>query len=210
MTRVGILGGSFNPAHGGHRRLSLAALHRLRLDAVWWLVSPQNPLKRQAGMAPFVARLASARAVARHPRIRVTDIEAGMRTRFTADTLAKLVHCHPHIRFIWLMGADNLAGFHRWERWRALAHTLPIAVFARPGYVGDALRSPAASWFGARRHRAAGAARWPEWPTPALVVLPMRLDPRSATAIRAAEPGWAERLAHPRVDRPPANPRTPD
>jgi nicotinate-nucleotide adenylyltransferase len=119
---VGLLGGSFNPAHGGHRRMSIAALSRLKLDAVWWLVSPQNPLKPVAGMAPLAARLASARAAARHPRIRVTAIEAELGTQLTVDTLQALKRLYPQVRFLWLMGADNLLQFHRWAEWLSLIH----------------------------------------------------------------------------------------
>lgn len=194
---MGLLGGSFNPAHGGHRHVSVEALRRLGLDEVWWLVSPQNPLKQAAGMAPLAARMASARVAARHPRIRVTDIETRLGTRFTADTVAALVRRCPHIRFIWLMGADNLAQFHRWRDWRRLARTVPIAVLARPRYMGEALGAPAMAWLGRWRHASARARAWREWELPAIVMLDIRMSPLSATAIRARDPDWAAAVPHP-------------
>ena len=140
MTRIGILGGSFNPAHRGHRAITLAAIDALALDEAWWLVSPGNPLKDAArDMAPLAARLASARAMARRAPIRATDIETRLHTRYTLDTIRKLKRRYPKNRFIWLMGADNLAEFHRWKNWRQIAREVPIAVIARPGYDGRAL-----------------------------------------------------------------------
>src|SRR5690606_10326285 len=132
--RVGLLGGSFNPAHAGHRHISLEALRRLKLDEIWWLVTPQNPLKPVCGTAPLDRRVAAARRVADHPRIRVTDIERRLGTRYTADTLAALTARFPRTRFVWLMGADNLAQIHRWRHWTRIFHTVPIAVLDRPTY----------------------------------------------------------------------------
>lgn len=197
MSRIGLLGGSFNPAHRGHRRVSLAAKRALALDEVWWLVSPGNPLKPTSGMAPLPARLASARRVARHAPIRPTAIEKRLGTRYTIDTLRKLVRLYPQHRFVWLMGADNLAEFHRWRNWRGIARTVTIAVIARPGYDSRALASPAMGWL--RRHaRPAGQARrWTMWSLPALVRLRFRPDPTSATAIRAADPAWHRRVIPP-------------
>jgi len=131
--KIGLLGGSFNPAHEGHVAASLLALRRLKLDCVWWLVSPGNPLKDAATMASLAERLASAREVARHPRIMVTDMEARAGTRFTYDTLQVLKRRAPTCHFVWLMGADNFIGFHRWKRWREIAALVPIAVIDRPG-----------------------------------------------------------------------------
>lgn len=190
---VGLLGGSFNPAHGGHRRMSLAALKRLGLDEVWWLVSPQNPLKPVAGMAPLAARLASARTVARHPRIRVSAIEAELGTQLTIDTLQALKRLYPQVRFVWLMGADNLLQFHRWANWRDIARTVPIVVMARPLYVGRSQSAPAMAWLRHQRHK--NPAAWRNWPLPALTFVNLGLDPRSATAIRQADPDWAEDYA---------------
>ncbi len=197
MKAVGLLGGSFNPAHAGHRHVSVEALRRLGLDEVWWLVSPQNPLKNAAGMAPLDVRVASAGAVANHRRIHVTDLELHLGTRFAVDTVAALQRRYPRVRFIWLMGADNLAQFHHWSRWRGLAARVPIAVLARPGYMERALTAPAMAWFGRRRHASALARRWREWRLPAIVVLDIRMSPLSATAIRRADPDWALRRLSP-------------
>src|SRR5688500_16493385 len=133
MKRIGLLGGSFNPAHRGHRRISLAALDALGLDEVWWLVSPGNPLKAGKDMAPFEARLESAKAMARRAPIRASDFELRAGTRYTIDTVRELIRRHPRDCFIWLMGADTVAQFHHWKAWRNIAKTLPIAVIARPG-----------------------------------------------------------------------------
>jgi nicotinate-nucleotide adenylyltransferase len=194
VKRIGLLGGSFNPAHSGHRAISLDAIRALGLDEVWWLVSPGNPLKPEAGMAPFATRLASARTMARHAPIRVTDIEQRLRTRYTVDTLAKLTRGFPRYRFIWLMGGDNLAQFDQWRRWRDIAREVPIAVIARPGYERSARASPAMSWL-RRSVRPAGQAKnWTRWRLPALVLLRFRLDPTSATSLRAADPAWHRRF----------------
>jgi nicotinate-nucleotide adenylyltransferase len=197
MKRVGLLGGSFNPAHRGHRRISLGAIRALGLDEVWWLVSPGNPLKPAAGMAPLAARLASARAMARHAPIRATAIEARLGTRYTVDTVRALQRRHPHVRFVWLIGADNLAQFHRWRDWRGIARAVPIAVVARPAYMGVALAGPAMAWLRRFRRRPEQARRWTMWRLPALVLLRFRLDPSSATSLRAADPDWARRFLPP-------------
>ncbi|MGI4949349.1 MAG: nicotinate (nicotinamide) nucleotide adenylyltransferase, partial [Janthinobacterium lividum] len=126
VRRVGLLGGSFNPAHVGHRAITLAAIRALALDEAWWLVSPGNPLKTgRADMAPLAARLASARRQARRAPIRATDVETRLGTRYTVDTLRALVRRYPRTRFVWLMGEDNLAQFHRWRDWRGIARTVP-------------------------------------------------------------------------------------
>jgi nicotinate-nucleotide adenylyltransferase len=142
--RVGLLGGSFNPPHPGHRATSLLALKRLRLDAVWWLVTPGNPLKDTRGLPPLDERLSAARRVARHPRLIPTGIEARLRTRYTVDTLRALCRRYPGVRFVWLMGADNLRQFHRWKGWRAIARLMPMAVIDRPGSGLKATQSRAA------------------------------------------------------------------
>lgn len=189
---TGLLGGSFNPAHGGHRRVSLFAAEALGLDAVWWLVSPGNPLKPKAGMAPLAARLRSANQQARRAPIVPTAIERELGTRYTADTLAKLVRRYPKRRFIWLMGADNLAQLHRWKDWRRIARTMPIAVVARPGYDAAAMTSPAMAWLRRYRVPAASIRKRGQWSAPVLVLLRFDPDHRSATAIRRANAGWAE------------------
>ena len=193
MTIIGLLGGSFNPAHGGHRRISLFAMEALGLDAVWWLVSPGNPLKPKAGMAPLAARLASARRQARRAPIVPTAIERELGTRFTIDTLRKLARRYPRCRFVWLMGSDNLAQFHRWRDWRGIARTMPIAVIVRPGYDGPARASLAGAWLGRYRRSAASLRNRAGWSAPALIHLRFDPDPRSATAIRRADPQWASR-----------------
>jgi len=198
MTRIGILGGSFNPAHRGHRAITLAAIDALALDAAWWLVSPGNPLKDAArDMAPLPARLASARAMARRAPIRATDIETRLHTRYTLDTIRKLRRRHPKNRFIWLMGADNLAEFHRWKNWRQIAREVPIAVIARPGYDGRALAAPAMGWLRRFQRRTDHAKSWTTWRLPALVLLRFRPDPTSATGLRAENPLWFRHVAGP-------------
>lgn len=191
---TGLLGGSFNPAHGAHRRISLFAARALGLDEVWWLVSPGNPLKPAKGMAPLPLRFASARREARRAPIRVTALERELGTRYTADTLRKLQHRWPRRRFVWLMGADNLAQFARWKDWRGLARRMPIAVVARPGYDAPALASPAMAWLGSYRVSAASIRNRTRWSAPALVLLRFDPDRRSATAIRQADPHWATAL----------------
>jgi nicotinate-nucleotide adenylyltransferase len=194
VTLIGLLGGSFNPAHGGHRRISLQALKALQLDEVWWLVSPGNPLKEQAGMAPFESRYRSALAAARISPIRVTGIERQFGTRYTIDTLRALTRGFPQHRFIWLMGADNLAQFHKWREWREIAKLVPIAVVTRPGYDGDAHAARCMGWL-RRFVRPAGQANiWTKWRPPALVLLNSPPDPTSATALRAADPDWHQSL----------------
>ena len=195
MSRIGLLGGSFNPAHAAHRRISLFAMRALALDEVWWLVSPGNPLKPVEGMAPLPVRLASARAMARRASIRPTAIEAAIGTRYTVDTLRAIIRRYPRDRFIWLMGADNLAQFDRWRDWRGIARALPIAVIARPGYDASAHRATAMGWLGRFVRPAMGAKRWTNWSLPALVLLHTVPDPTSATARRAADPDWRVRFA---------------
>ena len=194
---TGLLGGSFNPAHGAHRKITLFALSALGLDEVWWLVSPGNPLKPLTGMAPLAARVRSARAMARRAPIRVTAIERELATRFTVDTLRALKRRYPERRFVWLMGADNLAQFHRWKDWRAIARSMPIAVIARPGYDAQALASPAMAWLRRYRLPATGLKNRQEWSAPALIALRFDPDPRSATELRQADPDWAERFSGP-------------
>ena len=181
---VGLLGGSFNPAHAGHRHLSELALKRLGLDEVWWLVSPQNPLKPEAGMAKLAERLGSAAALCRHPRMSARDVEARMGTRYSADTLALLKRRFPRVRFVWLMGADNLIQIPRWEQWGEIFRTLPVAVFARPPYSLRALSGIAAHRFAGWRWREQSARRLARAKPPAWVFLHTRLERTSATSIR--------------------------
>ena len=192
---TGLLGGSFNPAHRGHRRISLFALRRLGLDEVWWLVSPGNPLKPATGMAPLAARVAAAREQARRAPIRVTAIERELGTRYTVESLRALLRRYPRRRFVWLMGSDNLAQFHRWKDWRGIARTMPIAVIARPGYDAAAMASPAMAWLGRYRRRPEALKDPAKRSSPALTLLRFDPDPRSATAIRSADPHWHRRFS---------------
>ena len=182
---MGILGGSFNPAHAGHLHISRLALKYLQLDEVWWMVSPQNPLKNSDGMAPFAERLAGARAIAHHPGILVTDIEQRLHTRFTADTLARLAACFPRTRFVWLMGADNLAQISRWQNWPRIFNLVPIAIFDRAPYSFDALGGKAAHAFARFKLRDRDAGSLVERKPPAWTFFHTRLHPGSATSIRA-------------------------
>lgn len=192
--RIGLLGGSFNPAHGGHRRISQFCLDALELDSVWWLVSPGNPLKSAKGMAPLKARYMSALKQARRSRIVPTTIEQQLGTRFTVKTLKALQNRYPNKQFIWLMGSDNLAQFHRWKDWRTIARTMPIAVIARPGYDQRAMTSPAMAWLRRYRASAASVSMKGQWSAPKLVTLRFDPDPRSATALRRADPDWAKQF----------------
>ena len=194
MARIGLLGGSFNPAHSGHRHISLEAIHALGLDELWWLVSPRNPLKAEArDMAPYSTRLGSADAMARRSRIRVSDVEQREGTRFTVDTVRRLKRRHPHHQFIWLLGSDNLPNFHFWRDWRGLAREVPIAVIRRPGYDSSAHAARAMGWLRRFVHPSSQAKQWTEWSAPAIIFLRLPPNPTSATAIRAHDPHWHRR-----------------
>ena len=181
--KIGLLGGSFNPAHEGHRHISLLALKHLQLDQVWWLVSPQNPLKDPTGMAPLTRRLAGAKALARHPRIRASDLESRLGTLYTVDTLAAMRRRWPGHAFVWLMGADNLVQLPRWHRWSEIVEMVPMAIFNRPGQGHRALAGAAAARFAGNRVR--NPAALPNAAAPAGCFLFTRLHPASSTAIRA-------------------------
>ncbi len=181
--KIGLLGGSFNPAHEGHRHISLLALKQLQLDQVWWLVSPQNPLKALDGMAPLDQRLAGAKAMASHPRILASDLESRLGTRYTVDTLARLRRRWPQHAFVWLMGADNLVQLPRWRRWQEIVEMMPMAVFNRPGESHRALAGPAAARYAS--HRVRRPAELPLAPAPAWCFLFSRLHSASSTEIRA-------------------------
>lgn len=185
MRAIGLLGGSFNPAHDGHRHISLSALKRLNLDAVWWMVAPRNPLKDTADLAPFQTRVEQARAVARHPRIQVTAIERKIGTIYTVDTLSVLVRRFRDVRFVWLMGADNLVQISNWEQWPRIFALVPIAVLVRPSYAFKAQASIAARRFARSRVSEARAAGLAWRKPPAWVFLHIRPHPASATSIRA-------------------------
>ncbi len=182
--RIGLLGGSFNPAHAGHLAMSAYALKRLGLDQVWWLAAPQNPLKSGKGMAPFSARMKQARKIAVHPKIIITDLEAQFGTRYTVDTLRVLKKRFPRARFVWLMGADNLQQMPRWHKWPVLFQSVPVAVFRRPGYAvgrgsGKAAQRFDRAWLPARRAGQLAQLRAPAW-----MVLDNAMNNLSATAIR--------------------------
>ena len=162
---------------------------------MWWLVSPGNPLKPKKGMAPLAARLAAAKLQSRRAPIRATAIERQLGTRYTVDTLLALRRRYPKREFVWLMGADNLAQFHLWKDWRRIARIMPIAVIARPGYDDDAMASPAMAWLRRYRVPPAGLKTRGRWSAPALVLLRFDPDPRSATALRRADPDWASRFS---------------
>ena len=194
MARIGLLGGSFNPAHGGHRHISLEAMRALGLDEVWWLVSPGNPLKEGAkDMASFEARFASAERMARGTRVRVSDFEQRAGTRFTVDTVRLLKRRHPEHRFIWLLGSDTLPNFHKWRDWRGLAREVPIAVIRRPGYDSAVHAACAMGWLRRFVHPPGQVSHWTEWSAPAILFLRLPPDPTSATAIRAQDPSWYRR-----------------
>ena len=186
--RIGLLGGSFNPAHAGHLHISLEALKRLGLDEVWWLVSPQNPLKSDDGMEPLPTRVARARQLARHPHIRIEAPELMLGTRYTLDTVQALKRAYPHAQFVWLMGADILPQLVDWAGWRDLFAAVPIAAFARPGWGYAALAAPAPRTFERFRLQATEARRLATCEPPAWCFIPSRLDNHSATAIRAVRP----------------------
>jgi len=187
--KVGLFGGSFNPAHDGHAHVAETALRRLGLDRVVWLVSPQNPLKDARDSAPLADRMASARAAAAHaaagPAMVVSDFETRVGTRWTVDTLRALTARHPGVRFVWLMGSDNLATFHRWRGWTDIMRMMPVAVIARPGSELDSRTAPAAARFAAARVPASKARLLPGLEAPAWTYLTAPLNPRSSTALRA-------------------------
>ncbi|MGZ2412702.1 nicotinate-nucleotide adenylyltransferase [Sphingomonas sp. F9_3S_D5_B_2] len=202
MARIGLLGGSFNPAHRGHRRISLEAMRVLGLDEVWLLVSPGNPLKDGAAdMAPFEGRLESARRIARRAPLRVSDFESREGTRYSVDTVRRLKRRYPGDRFIWLMGGDSLPDFHKWRDWRGLARELAIAVISRRGYDRSAHAARALGWLRWFVRPPSQAERWTEWSAPAILFLRLPPDPTSATAIRAHDPNWHRRLDPSRTGR---------
>ena len=149
--RIGLFGGSFNPPHEGHRLASMIALSRLQLDCIWWLVTPGNPLKINDGLPPLHQRMEAARRLASHPRIKITDIEAAIGTRYTFETLWWLKQRCPGVDFVWIMGADNLANFHRWQRWREIASLVSIAVIDRPGSTLKAMHGKGGEYLARQR-----------------------------------------------------------
>ena len=183
--RIGLFGGTFDPPHEAHLAASLLALKRLALDRVWWLVTPGNPLKDTRGLAPLDERVSAARELARHPRIDVTGVEAEIGVRYSYDTIRHLVSRCPGVRFVWIMGADNLRTFHRWQKWRGIADLVPIAVIDRLGPSLYAAGSVTAQALGRRRIPESEAASLPNRRSPAWVFLHGLKSPLSSTALRA-------------------------
>lgn len=187
---VGLLGGSFDPAHAGHAHISREALKRFGLARLWWLVSPGNPIK-QHGPAPLALRMARARAVMQDPRVTITDIESRLGTRYTAQTLRALQACYPGVRFVWLMGADNLAQFHHWQDWRQIMMSVRVGVLARPGDRISARMSPAARLFSSSRIAGRASHLLARTEAPAWCFVNVPMVAQSSSAIRAAG-GWQE------------------
>jgi nicotinate-nucleotide adenylyltransferase len=186
--RIGLFGGSFNPAHNGHRAVALYARKRLDLDWIWWLVSPQNPLKDAGDYRDYDERLETARRIARHPRFIVSDLEARLATRTTAETLKALAPQLRRARFVWIMGADSFADLHHWNDWTDIPKAIPLAILARPGFSMRALESPAALRYESRRIGSENARDLPGASPPAWCFIPMPLRPESSTAIRKRHP----------------------
>lgn len=182
--RIGLLGGSFNPAHHGHRLISVEAMKRLQLDAVWWLVSPQNPLKSAEDMATLESRLKSARETADHPRIWVSDLERQLGTQYSIDTIQRLQRRFSSRQFVWLIGADNMVQMPAWRHWRDIFAAIPVAVFTRPSYSQRALAGLASERFRKARLKERSAALLAVTAPPAWVFLHTPLEPISSTAIR--------------------------
>lgn len=181
--RIGLLGGSFDPAHEGHVHITENALRRFGLDRVWWQVSPGNPLKEH-GPAPIARRIAAARDLMQHPRVDVTDIELRLGTRMTADTIAELQRLYPAVRFVWLMGSDNLVQFDRWDRWQEIAQRVPLGVLARPGTRLAARRSRTAQILRQSRLPEEKAQLLPVMTPPAWVLLNLPMSSLSSSSIR--------------------------
>ncbi|WP_406600759.1 nicotinate-nucleotide adenylyltransferase [Microvirga rosea] len=182
--RIGLYGGSFNPAHAGHRLVSTLALKRLGLDRIWWIVTPGNPLKDPGELASTAQRAQEARAVAAHPRIDVTVFEEAIRARYTIDTLAYLKRRYPGVRFVWIMGADNLADFHRWRGWRRIAAMMPMAIIDRPRWTLRAMSSRAALSLSHARVPEREARALADRPPPAWIFLHGPRSPLSSTELR--------------------------
>ncbi len=184
--RIGLFGGSFNPPHSGHALVSRTAMRRLELDQVWWMVTPGNPLKNIYELAPLETRVHLAAACANDPRVTVTAWEAWLGTAYSAQTVAALKRRRPDLKFVWVMGADNLSTFHRWQNWRAIIDSVPVAIVDRPGAELAALSAPAARTYARFRVPEEQAATLPGGPTPAWTFLHTPRDPASSTALRRA------------------------
>jgi len=182
--KIGLLGGSFNPAHDGHRHISLEAIKRLKLDAIWWLVSPQNPLKSSKDMAPQAERYQSALKASHHPRIIPVTLESDLKTKYTAQTLKKLMAHFPATNFVWLMGADNLHQFHKWDKWKTITKTMPICILDRPPYGNTVKQSIAGATISKYKIPENKAHELCLLKAPAWSILHIPLNPLSATDIR--------------------------
>ena len=193
--RIGLFGGTFNPPHAGHLLVSRIAMARMKLDRVWWIVTPGNPLKENAGLPTLASRMAAARTLADHPRIDITGFEAEIGTRYTYDTIEYLARRCPGVDFVWMMGADNLAQFHRWQRWRDIAMLTPIAVIDRPGSTLKAAHSRAGQFLSRYRLREGDGALLPGGPTPAYLFLHGPRSELSSTELRRAGAGLAAPLS---------------
>ena len=187
--RVGLFGGSFDPAHDGHVHVAETALKRLRLDRVIWLVSPQNPLKRGRGPAPLARRMVGAQALAQGPSMIVSDVESRIGSVYTLDTIRILQARFPGVRFVWLMGSDNLENFHRWRGWTDIMRMMPVAVIARPGSMLESRAAPAARRFAGYRVSSDEARMLPMMQAPTWTYLTAPLNLSSSTALRAAAAG---------------------
>jgi nicotinate-nucleotide adenylyltransferase len=183
---IGLYGGSFNPPHAAHLLVARTALRRLGLDRIWWMVSPGNPLKDNRGLPSLAERAAAARRLARDPRIVITGLEAGLGTFYSADTIRALKARCPGVRFVWLMGGDNLAGFHRWGGWRGIMKALPLAVVDRPGATHAAIRARAATAFAHARIDETDGKLLAHMEAPAWMLLHGPRSPLSSTALRAS------------------------
>lgn len=184
--QVGLFGGSFNPPHAGHRLVAEIALRRLRLDQLWWMVTPGNPLKSTRQLAPLAERIRLSEAIAKNPRIKVTAFEAAFKVRYTADTLALVRAKNPGVDFVWIMGADSLRDFHRWQRWREIMMTFPLAIVDRPGSTLSFLSSIAAKSFAYARIDERDAPRLARMRAPAWAFIHGPRSSLSSTAIRQA------------------------
>jgi nicotinate-nucleotide adenylyltransferase len=188
--KVGLLGGSFNPPHDGHRAASLLALRRLNLHRIWWLVSPGNPLKDMGELAPLAMRVEAARRASQHPRIEVTALEAAIGSTYTFDTISYLKRRCPGVDFVWLMGADNFRAFDRWQRWRDIARLVPIAVIDRPGFTLTALHGRAAEALAPYRRDETDGALLATAAPPAFLFLHGPRSFMSSTALREKRAPW--------------------